>query len=230
MAKRPAKNKIKSKLKIKGDHPMVKATFYFSFLFVLSMFIWSFYAFAIGAMNLLYFTELSTILLSFMFPTTVFTWLSLKGKSSMQIAAELGLSRDKFTKRALFAGIKLFFAILILEIALTVVTAFTGVQLPTNVETLLDGMPTWFLLFGIFISPLNEEIFFRGFMVPRIGVIPSALIFAAFHVGYNSIAEFAGAVIFGLLAGYVFKKTGSLYATTLGHLLINMLTIVQFLP
>ena len=172
----------------------------------------------------------STIASSLSFPISVFIYLLMRGMSPRQIVKDLGLGRRMFNRRALYNGIKLFFAILLLEIVVSLITVATGVQLPTNVQALLEGMPIYFLLFSIFIAPINEEIFFRGFLVPRAGIVLSSLIFAAFHIGYGSVSEFAAAVAFGLLAGYVYKKNGSLYATIFAHMAVNALTISQFLP
>lgn len=172
----------------------------------------------------------STIAGSLSFPISVFIYLLLRGMGFSRIVKTLGLGKRMFNRRALLNGIKLFFAILILEIAASLITIATGIQLPTNVQMLLEGMPIYFLLFSIFIAPINEEIFFRGFLVPRLGIVMSSLVFASFHIGYGSITEFVAAVIFGLLAGYVYKKNGSLYATIFAHIAVNALTISQFLP
>lgn len=168
----------------------------------------------------------SSITLSLIFPTSVFAYLTYKGKSMGTIFSELGISRDRLNKMAVQTGVSIFIFILLIEIVLSILSQVFGISIPsTNVNQLLAGTPLFFLFFGVFITPFNEEIFFRGFLVPRFGVVSPALLFSLLHLGYGSSTEFAGALLFGLLAGHYFKKTKSLYATMIPHLLINLITI-----
>ncbi|MCL4373457.1 MAG: CPBP family intramembrane metalloprotease [Candidatus Marsarchaeota archaeon] len=171
----------------------------------------------------------ATIYLSLFLPSIVFTYLLFKKKTLGSIISDLGLSKSKFTLRNIGIGVGLFAAILLLSLGFGIFSEITGVQLPTHVQQLLSGMPLYLLLFSFIIAPIDEEILFRGFLVPRIGIIASALIFALLHFSYASISEVAAAFVFGILAGYVFKRTGSLYASITGHMLVNMLTIVTIL-
>ncbi|MGC8648062.1 MAG: CPBP family intramembrane glutamic endopeptidase [Candidatus Micrarchaeia archaeon] len=182
--------------------------------------------FAHGLLSTVYFEADSTIALSLLFPSLAFSYLFYKGASLSEAVKSLKLDRRALTTRALGAGLLLFFAILLLEFALSAFQTITHIPLPTNVQQLLQGMPFYLIAFSVLVAPIDEEILFRGFLVPRIGIIWSALIFSLFHISYLSISEFAAAFIFGLLAGYVFKKTDSLYATILGHALVNLLTIL----
>jgi len=170
-----------------------------------------------------------TIYLSLLFPSAVFSYMLFRRRSMHEIIGELGLSRSKLTLKSIGIGIILFLSILLLSIILSIFTTVTGIQLPTNVQQLLSGMPLYLLVFSFIVAPIDEEILFRGFFVPRIGIIGSAILFALLHSSYASISEFIAALIFGLLAGYVFKKTRSLYASITGHILVNMLTVLSIL-
>lgn len=163
-------------------------------------------------------------------PSVVFSYLiAVRGNTVREIVQMLGLSKDRITKTALYAGVLLFMIIIIIELGISLFQAVTGIQVPsTNVVGLLAGAPGIFLLFTVFVAPFNEEVFFRGFLVPRIGIVFSGIIFAVLHAGYGSWTEFAGALIFGLLAGYFFKRTKSLYTTMLAHLLVNLVTVLLF--
>jgi membrane protease YdiL (CAAX protease family) len=171
----------------------------------------------------------NTIYLSLLFPSIVFSYLFFKRKDLSSIINELGLSKKALTARNILIGILLFFAIILLSIAMGLFSQITSIPLPTNVTELLGGMPLYLLIFSFLIAPIDEEILFRGFLVPRIGIIASALLFALLHFSYSSISEVVAAIVFGLLAGYVFKRTKSLYASITGHMLVNMLTIIAML-
>ncbi|MEM3227463.1 MAG: type II CAAX endopeptidase family protein [Candidatus Micrarchaeaceae archaeon] len=168
----------------------------------------------------------STIALSLLFPMLVFSYLLHKGLGFGSIVESLHLNSSAFTIKAIAAGVALFAAIFLLEVGFSAFQTVTHIPIPTNVLALLQGMPFYLLVFSVVIAPIDEEILFRGFLVPRVGIILSALIFSLFHISYLSVSEFVAAFIFGLLAGYVFKKTKSLYATIIGHGLVNLLTIL----
>ncbi len=169
----------------------------------------------------------TTILISLLFPLIVFSYLLHKTNDFSYVIKELGLSRDKLTLKNIIYGIVLFLIILIfVEFGITIFSRLTNIALPTHVQQLLQGFPLYFYLFIFLVAPINEEIMFRGFLVSRIGIIPSAIIFALLHFSYASIAEFVAALIFGLLAGYALKRTKSLYVSIIAHMILNFLTIL----
>jgi membrane protease YdiL (CAAX protease family) len=182
-------------------------------------------------------TATTSITFSLFLTSVVFSWMIYKGNTVGQIINYLGLSRDKLTIRVVFIGIGLFFSVVLLGLVIGLVSISTNVPLPTNVQTVLAGTPLYFLIFTFLIAPINEEIFFRGFLLSKIGkyfgiaagIILSALIFAALHFSYMSISEFAAALFFGLIAGYAFVKTKSLYTSIVGHMLVNFVTIISLI-
>jgi membrane protease YdiL (CAAX protease family) len=182
-------------------------------------------------------TAAASMTFSLFLSSVVFSWMIYRGSTAGQIISYLGLSRDKLTLKVVFIGIGLFISVVILGLVIGLVSIATNVSLPTNVQTVLAGTPLYFLIFTFLIAPINEEIFFRGFLLSKIGkylgiaagIILSALIFAALHVSYLSISEFAAALFFGLIAGYVFVKTKSLYASIVGHMLVNFVTIISLI-
>lgn len=61
------------------------------------------------------------------------------------------------------------------------------------------------LLLNLLVS-LGEEVFFRGFLLRIIGVVPQAIVFGVMHyIGYASLLEVAYALSIGLLLGYAYK-------------------------
>jgi hypothetical protein len=171
----------------------------------------------------------SSIALSLFLPSVVFSYLLYRGKTISQIIVELGLSKDKFTFKMIGIGLVLFFAIILFTILLSLFSVATNIPLPTNVQSVLAGTPLYFLIFTFLVAPINEEIFFRGFLVPRLGIVASGVIFAILHLSYLSISEFAAALFFGLSAGYTYKKTKSLYASIIAHMLVNFITITSII-
>lgn len=213
----------------KKERPIVRVLVYFSLILVLALVVIEGYLYSTGAISTSDLTDYSSISTSFIFSTAVFSYLIAKGRTFKGIIEEVGLSRNKLTLNAAVAGFTIFFLIFLIEIAASLISALTGVQLPTNVQQVLQQMPLYFLIFTVFIAPLNEEIFFRGFLVSRFGIILPSALFAFLHWDYNSITELLAAFIFALLASYAFKKTKSLYPSLVAHILVNGFAVAAFI-
>ncbi len=188
------------------------------------------YAYSRGSISLDLSNYLLTAALSLFFPFVAFSYMLNKGMTPQEIVQSLGLSRKKLTMMIIGIGIVVFFALFTLDVLVNLASSVIGTTIDTNAGLLLQSAPIWFYIFTAIIAPINEEIFFRGFLVPRIGIILSALIFGVLHASYNSTfgVEIIAAVIFGLIAGYVYKRTNSLYASIIAHILINSLAILSF--
>ncbi|MHB1830111.1 MAG: CPBP family intramembrane glutamic endopeptidase [Candidatus Micrarchaeaceae archaeon] len=168
---------------------------------------------------------------------SVIIYLLLFKKLNFSKAAQsLGFSQKKGAKkigklRLLWLGLAIFLAIFIFEIAVGLIGQATNTQINTNVSTVLAGAPLWFYIYSAIIEPINEELFFRGFLVPRMGILASSLIFGFAHYTYYSTfgIEVIAAFTFGTLAGYVFKKTKSIYPGIIAHILVNSLAVIVIL-
>jgi membrane protease YdiL (CAAX protease family) len=169
---------------------------------------------------------ISTLALSFLFSSMVVSYLLMKRRSLRGIIGELGLSMDRLTPINLLYGVAMFLSYLAMILIIAAASSLLGLNLSSNVAQTLHGFPLYALAFAALIAPINEEILFRGFMVPRIGIVLSALVFSLFHLSYGSWIEFGATLWFGLVAGYAFKRTRSLYPSILTHMLVNTLTVI----
>lgn len=186
------------------------------------------------ALNLISYNTFSFALNSFpllSLPIAAVLYLVLyKRQDGHSMLTSLGLSRQQFSIGKIGIGIILAFAILVFTTMVGLIGIATNTPVNTNIGILLSGAPVWFLFFTAVIEPINEEIFFRGLMVPRLGIIVSAIIFSLGHVGYDSTFEIEviAALIFGILAGYAYRKTNSLYPSIIAHILINVIAVIGF--
>ncbi len=154
-----------------------------------------------------------------------------KKMSAREAIDELGLGRKGLSWHTVLLGIMIFMVVLLSELGTTALSEAMHVQINTNTAVVLAGAPLWFYLFAAVIEPINEEVLFRGLMVPRIGIVLSALIFGIMHIGYNSTfaVEVIAAIIFGLVSGYVYKRTGSLYPAIIAHIIVDTLAVIAIL-
>lgn len=171
----------------------------------------------------------TTMTLSLFFPSIVFAYMLARGWSLKGMVRNLGLSRSALTGYNLWIGVVIFLAILLLSFIIAGISAVTNIPLPSNVNQIFGGLPIYFLIFSFLIAPIDEEILFRGFLVPRIGVLPAAILFSVLHLSYVSISELVAAFVFGIIAGYIFKRRRSLYSTILAHALVNVLAVSSLL-
>lgn len=74
-----------------------------------------------------------------------------------------------------------------------------------------------------FLAAVGEEVFFRGLLQPRIGLVPQAVLFGLVHATYLNGFEVLGTFVLGLAFGIAYRRTGSLYAPVAGHLAANSL-------
>lgn len=162
-----------------------------------------------------------------------FAYLVYKKKGKSSAVKMLGLERSTLTARNIGIGALAYAATMIILIIVLIVWALLFVEqygtLPqqvTQVAGLFVHAPLWYLLVVAVFAPISEEVFFRGFFVPRIGIFWSSIFFASLHAGYCSLPELLATFVFGLVAGYVFKKTKSLYPSIAAHMLLNTINLV----
>lgn len=94
-----------------------------------------------------------------------------------------------------------------------------------KVSEKINALPLAVLLFAVIGAPLTEELFFRAFLVPRAGVVLSAIIFGLMHFAYGSVVEVLGAVAIGLVLGASFRFTKSATPCMLAHMIYNAISI-----
>jgi membrane protease YdiL (CAAX protease family) len=129
----------------------------------------------------------------------------------------------------------------VLATSLTATSIYAGlvdalgweILIPSSVESdiIFDG-PAMLLTFQAlaFVTPLSEEIFFRGFifrgllpkMNPWMAITVSALVFSVFHL---SIGVMIPIFITGFLLAWLYWRTGSLWAAIGAHAGQNALAV-----
>jgi membrane protease YdiL (CAAX protease family) len=102
----------------------------------------------------------------------------------------------------------------------------TGLNISLSLLTKFDKII--YLILMVLITPIVEEIVYRGFLFNlllkkysvKLALIISSLIFAFFHLRFAGIGFL---FVYGLFFGYVYYKTNSLIAPILAHFTINFL-------
>lgn len=80
---------------------------------------------------------------------------------------------------------------------------------------------TWKCLIFVAFAATMEELFFRGVLLPKIGLIGSSLIFGVMHIRQGFV-DFAYTSVMGLLLGICLVETGNLSVPIAVHVLHNV--------
>ena len=137
---------------------------------------------------------------------------------------ELGLFSNGL-KIDLKRTIGLFFVLIAVALAASFVLLYIGLHDLENVSVVVSRISLPVLAYLIVVRGISEEIFFRGFLVKRIGVLGSSLIFALAHIMYFSVAEVIGTFVLGLLLALAFRKNRNLVPNIFAHMLYNIFAL-----
>lgn len=132
------------------------------------------------------------------------------------------------------------FVALLLLISTTIISLAFSQFIGVDKQDPYSGLPIEKLkvisLLAVFIAPIVEEIFFRGFMQPALiknlgafgGILVTALIFGISHTQYLDYSTAITAVtVIGLILGITRYKTGSVVPGIFAHLLNNLLAAIS---
>ena len=144
-----------------------------------------------------------------------------------------GLKKIKF--ESLYLGVKLFFILIFVSIAINLVVSFALPQyndlenVRQNVMFYVESGKLVYFFVMLVIGVFLEEYFFRAFLVNRIGIFLSTLAFALLHYGYGSWVEMIGAFVLGLILAWYYKKHQDLFVNFYAHILYNIFAIILML-
>ncbi|ALS29590.1 CAAX amino terminal protease [Paenibacillus sp. 32O-W] len=124
-----------------------------------------------------------------------------------------------------------------LSIAAVVITGYFGNTVENSKTEALKEQVTWFtVLLGVlsagFVSPVYEEIFYRGFMYRWLrtrtgivwGIVISSLIFTAAH--YPTLNAMPVNFISGVIFAWAYERTGSVIPGMIVHGMFNTIAVL----
>jgi membrane protease YdiL (CAAX protease family) len=102
-----------------------------------------------------------------------------------------------------------------------------GRALAVELARLLGGLRIWQIVLLALASGLGEELFFRGALQPRVGLVLASLVFGLFHLlpSWPLALWSLFAAVAGLLLGLLFDGTGNLLAPVVAHVLVNAINL-----
>ena len=117
---------------------------------------------------------------------------------------------------------------LLTNLLMMLIAVFKGSEVTNPLVNVIEGSNwIWSLIFAGILSPIIEEVLFRGVMLnklrtygDKIAIITTALLFGLFHENFS---QFFYAVGLGMIFAYVTLKTGTIKYSIGIHIMINMM-------
>ena len=113
------------------------------------------------------------------------------------------------------------------------VQAFGGMDEPMHPPAAISWMAAlpWYKKLAIVFSAMTfEELFFRGWLQKRVGLVPSTVLFVIAHAGFGEPMMFVGITVVSLVIGYVFYRTKSLLPCIVAHGVFDAIQLFIVIP
>lgn len=101
---------------------------------------------------------------------------------------------------------------------------------PPPIVVWMAGLSLTQKLAVVAVSMTIEEAFFRGFLQPRVGLVPTSILFALGHFSYDLPMLVVGVFAVSLVIGRCFERTGSLLPCIVAHGVFNGVQLLVVLP
>ncbi len=178
---------------------------------------------------------------SFLFPiivqivisaiTLIAIYSIITKKYDMSFKKAMGIDMDRFGEY-FSSGIFISFLLVISTSVITLVFMnYVGAPETDPYQELPADRLRMLAFLAVFIAPVVEEIFFRGFMQPALvknfgiagGIAVTAVVFGLSHAQYlDHTIALAAVTSIGLILGIAKEKTGSVMPCIVAHLLNNL--------
>lgn len=121
-------------------------------------------------------------------------------------------------------------------VALIVGLILTGLGLvpddlkPSPMIPWMAALPIWKKALIILSAMTVEELFFRGWLQKRVGLIISTIVFALAHAGYGQPLMLIGITVVSIIIGLTFYKTRSLWPCIVAHGVFDAIQLFVIVP
>ncbi|MEK6942292.1 MAG: CPBP family intramembrane glutamic endopeptidase [archaeon] len=119
----------------------------------------------------------------------------------------------------------LFFTLIAFSLITSIITSAAGQndleKVSNSVDKIRNTAPLA-LAYFLVVRVAAEEVFFRGFLVKKLGIAGSSVVFGLAHFFYGSVAEVIGAMILGAILAVAFNENKSIYPNIAAHFFYNL--------
>ena len=159
--------------------------------------------------------------------TVVLSQLGLRTRSSQSLPAEIGLG--------LGAGIVLWAGVLVAVMATALVIGAAGgfENLPSEAPKMVLWMGSLPVLVRLMVSlsaGVVEELFFRGFLMPRVGFGLSNVLFILGHMSYEQPFMLLGVALLSIAFSLLTLWRGNIWPAIAAHFLFDAIQLLLIVP
>jgi membrane protease YdiL (CAAX protease family) len=155
-----------------------------------------------------------------------------------KFAVQLGLAapnvwREMGLGLMLGIGAWLFALGAILVVALAIYGLLGEGALPKQVPSvvpMIAGLPVILRLLVSLSAGFFEELFFRGFLQPRIGILLSTVLFALGHLSYGQPFLLVGVTVLSLILGLIVKWRQNIWPAVVAHAVFDAVQLLVIVP
>jgi membrane protease YdiL (CAAX protease family) len=101
---------------------------------------------------------------------------------------------------------------------------------PPRLIVFVAGQPVWLRLAISLSAGTVEELFFRGFLQPRLGIWVTTGLFVLAHAAYGAPTLFVTVAFLSLAYGWLARRRGSVWAAVAAHTLFDAVQLLVVLP
>lgn len=137
----------------------------------------------------------------------------------------LGLKKEGLVKN-FFIGVGVGFLILFaVGIVNLILIQLFGLSQENMALSQIARLGPFFALFISLTAGISEEVFFRGFLQDKLGIIIASFLFAITHAAYGIVIQITGPFVFGLIVGFAYKKTETIITPIIAHITLNLVVL-----
>jgi membrane protease YdiL (CAAX protease family) len=103
-------------------------------------------------------------------------------------------------------------------------------QEPPAIVLWIGALPLWARASVAISAGVVEEVFFRGFLQPRVGALASTALFALAHLGYGQPFMLVGVTLLSLLYAELRRRRGSVWAPIAAHAIFDLVQLLVVVP
>jgi len=187
--------------------------------------------------SMILFSSIITVLI---FVGTPFVWYLLVNKYSIkEMLNHLKLKLEGIDSAFLW-GVVAAIAMMVIVFVIGIILYYganVSEENLSNVEDLAGNLSIVSMFFVIVFQSISEEIFFRGFLLEKIGsvagdvmaIFVTAVLFGLAHISYGKVYPVIMPVIMGVFLGFVVVKTKNLFSAITAHMLFNFASFILYL-
>ncbi|HVR96308.1 MAG TPA: CPBP family intramembrane glutamic endopeptidase [Thermoanaerobaculia bacterium] len=94
----------------------------------------------------------------------------------------------------------------------------------------IAGQPFWLRLLVSLSAGVVEELFFRGFLQPRVGIVLSTAVFAVAHLSYGQPFLLVGITLLSLAYAFLVRWRQSVWAAMIAHWMFDAIQLLVMVP